>query len=74
MKRLFAGAVLCGLAATACRYGIRANTAFAPPATPALPQAASSGTCAARFDNGGPRSTWAFFGPDDTLRYRTVDA
>jgi hypothetical protein len=44
------------------------------PAPTATPAAAPTGTCAARFDNGGPRSTWAFFGADDKLSYRAIDS
>lgn len=42
-------------------------------ATPAR-MAQTERTCAARFDNGGPRSTWAFFGANDKLSYRTIDS
>ncbi|HEY2942733.1 MAG TPA: hypothetical protein VGN09_09900 [Vicinamibacteria bacterium] len=42
-----------------------------PTATPA---ATPGGTCAARFDNGSPKSTWAFFGANDKLSYRAIDS
>jgi hypothetical protein len=41
-----------------------------PTATPTMP----SGECAARFDNGGPKSTWAFFNAGGTLSYKTLDS
>jgi hypothetical protein len=34
----------------------------------------AGGTCAARLDNGGPTSTWVFFGANDKLSYRTIDS
>jgi hypothetical protein len=61
-----------------------AQTEIAPPtATPTetptarptpSPTPIATGTCAARFDNGGPKSTWAFFGSDDKLSYRAIDS
>ena len=38
------------------------------------PTPTSSQTCAARFDNGGPKSTWVFFNAGGTLSYKPMDS
>jgi hypothetical protein len=50
-----------------------------PTATPSpthtpTPTPPVSNECAARFDNGGPKSTWVFFNASGTLSYKPMDS
>jgi len=77
------GAAVFALVTSACLAGTEAAPrpgsilgalrTVSPPAAPAA-AAAPGGTCAARLDNGGPQSTWAYFGADDELSYRAIDS